>query len=550
MKRSTRHRRQAEPFWPRVVMRKWLNIRNKDSDFSADSESEVASDSDSDQDFYELPRESRFKDEKSCGEVEIDANEAVPRLRRRKSETFRAQYISTKEIRVCVGTWNVGGKVPPDDLDLDGWLDIGEPADIYVLGFQEIIPLNAGNIFGAEDSRPILKWENIIRESLDKIPSGNKFKSFSDPPSPSRFKPSEDIHDIEEEIVLESDSEGEEEIVPINEEFNEFVEVKNGNVSGSDMVVDADVPTFNGNREDGYKRQFSLPKRINELDCSIPEECEGNAEELSTQYGKKLTKTLSVTEKIGLCWPEQPLDILPQHILDRPNCIKSMKSFKASKSFRRYSSFNSTANGQNRMQPDIAMLAEIDLESLIKQKRRSPYVRIISKQMVDIFLTIWVRRGLRKHIQNLNVSTVGVGVMGYIGNKLRKELKKGRAFDGWAEGVLNFPPTYKYDINSDKYHGEDPRSGRRTPAWCDRILSYGKGMRLLNYRRSDLRTSDHRPVTASYMVEVEIFCPKKLQRALTFTDAEIDKEEIVTDTEIESGISRLMIEQNASLWRH
>lgn len=68
-------------------------------------------------------------------------------------------------------------------------------------------------------------------------------------------------------------------------------------------------------------------------------------------------------------------------------------------------------------------------------------------------------------------------------------------------------------------------------------------MRLLNYRRSDLRTSDHRPVTASYMVEVEIFCPKKLQRALTFTDAEIDKEEIVTDTEIESGISRLMIEQ-------
>nr|GMC54623.1 type IV inositol polyphosphate 5-phosphatase 3 isoform X2 [Ipomoea batatas] len=648
MKRSTRHRRQAEPFWPRVVMRKWLNIRNKDSDFSADSESEVASDSDSDQDFYELPRESRFKDERSCGEVEIDSNEAVPRLRRRKSETFRAQYISTKEIRVCVGTWNVGGKVPPDDLDLDGWLDIGEPADIYVLGFQEIIPLNAGNIFGAEDSRPILKWENIIRESLDKIPSGNKFKSFSDPPSPSRFKPSEDIHDIEEEIVLESDSEGEEEIVPINEEFNEFVEVKNGNVSGSDMVVDAYVPTSNGNREDGYKRQFSLPKRINELDCSIPEECEGNAEELSTQYGKKLTKTLSVTEKIGLCWPEQPLDILPQHILDRPNCIKSMKSFKASKSFRRYSSFNSTANGQNRMQPDIAMLAEIDLESLIKQKRRSPYVRIISKQMVGIFLTIWVRRGLRKHIQNLNVSTVGVGVMGYIGNKgsisvsmsihqtlvcfvcthltsgekdgdvvkrnadvreihrrthfntyssirlpksindhekiiwlgdlnyrinlsyentmkliskkdwsklaesdqLRKELKKGRAFDGWAEGVLNFPPTYKYDINSDKYHGEDPRSGRRTPAWCDRILSYGKGMRLLNYRRSDLRTSDHRPVTASYMVEVEIFCPKKLQRALTFTDAEIDKEEIVTDTEIESGISRLMIEQNASLWRH
>jgi hypothetical protein len=52
----------------------------------------------------------------------------------------------------------------------------------------------------------------------------------------------------------------------------------------------------------------------------------------------------------------------------------------------------------------------------VKQKR--PYfVRIISKQMVGIYLSIWVRRGLRKHIRNLRVSTVGVGAMGYIGNK-------------------------------------------------------------------------------------------------------------------------------------
>jgi len=36
--------------------------------------------------------------------------------------------------RVCVGTWNVGGKLPPDDLDIEEWLDMQEPADIYVLG--------------------------------------------------------------------------------------------------------------------------------------------------------------------------------------------------------------------------------------------------------------------------------------------------------------------------------------------------------------------------------------------------------------------------------
>ena len=36
--------------------------------------------------------------------------------------------------RVCVGTWNVGGRLPPDDLDIDDWLGVNEPADIYVLG--------------------------------------------------------------------------------------------------------------------------------------------------------------------------------------------------------------------------------------------------------------------------------------------------------------------------------------------------------------------------------------------------------------------------------
>lgn len=52
-------------------------------------------------------------------------------------------------------------------------------------------------------------------------------------------------------------------------------------------------------------------------------------------------------------------------------------------------------------------------------------------------------------------------------------------------------------------------------------------MELLSYRRTELKLSDHRPVTATYMVEVEVFSPRKLQRALTFTDAEIENEEVI-----------------------
>lgn len=66
-------------------------------------------------------------------------------------------------------------------------------------------------------------------------------------------------------------------------------------------------------------------------------------------------------------------------------------------------------------------------------------------------------------------------------------------------------------------------------------------MRLLSYRRSEVKLSDHRPVTAMYMVEVEVFSPKRLQRALTFTDAEIEEEPVLTDIGMDNGISRLLV---------
>jgi len=36
--------------------------------------------------------------------------------------------------RVTIGTWNVGGRAPCDGLEIDDWLGVKEPADIYILG--------------------------------------------------------------------------------------------------------------------------------------------------------------------------------------------------------------------------------------------------------------------------------------------------------------------------------------------------------------------------------------------------------------------------------
>ncbi|XP_020080770.1 type IV inositol polyphosphate 5-phosphatase 3-like isoform X1 [Ananas comosus] len=599
--------------WHKVVLRKWLNIASKDSDFSADEGDTTESEFD-DEEMCGWERQ-MHDEERRWGGFGAETNDTrlgrIPyKPRRRKSETLRAQYINTNELRICVGTWNVGGRLPPEDLDIREWLDMEEPADIYVLGFQEIVPLNAGNIFGAEDNRPVLRWENIIRNTLNKIsPAKPKYKCYSDPPSPSRFKPSDDALAMEDELLPESNSDSDGEIHPLNEE-NFSLHPDEG---------------LDPNENDS--KNFSAPSRkifdrSRNLSFKNYDSTSGN---LITQQ-KKLTKTPSNSERIGMIWPEPPLNILAQHGLDNSQPYNSAKCLRNSDSFK-------SAHEHDRLIPDL------NLESAMFRKKRPSFVRIISKQMVGIFLSIWVRRSLRRHIQNLRVSTVGVGVMGYIGNKgsisvsmsiyqtlfcficshltsgekdgdelrrnddvheifkrtqfsslggvgvprtifdhdriiwlgdlnyrinlpyektheliskkqwdklaemdqLKHELKKGRAFDGWTEGVISFPPTYKYEFNSEKYVGEDPKSGRRTPAWCDRILSYGKGMRLLTYKRNEFTFSDHRPVTAVFMAEVEIFCHRKLQRALTFTDAEIEEELMSEAENINTGMSNLRL---------
>lgn len=49
---------------------------------------------------------------------------------------------------------------------------------------------------------------------------------------------------------------------------------------------------------------------------------------------------------------------------------------------------------------------------------RSRYSLVASKQMVGVYLTVWVRSELTEHVRNVKVSCVGRGLMGYLGNKV------------------------------------------------------------------------------------------------------------------------------------
>lgn len=60
----------------------------------------------------------------------------------------------------------------------------------------------------------------------------------------------------------------------------------------------------------------------------------------------------------------------------------------------------------------------VSLEDRDRNPEQSRYCLVASKQMVGIFLTVWIKRDLRDAVRNLKVSCVGRGLMGYLGNKV------------------------------------------------------------------------------------------------------------------------------------
>ncbi|KAJ3142927.1 hypothetical protein HDU90_002799 [Geranomyces variabilis] len=71
---------------------------------------------------------------------------------------------------------------------------------------------------------------------------------------------------------------------------------------------------------------------------------------------------------------------------------------------------------------------------------------------------------------------------------------------GFLEGQLNFAPTFKYDVGTDRY---DTSEKRRVPSWCDRVLFCSPHAVQTSYCRYETSLSDHRPISATFTARVK-----------------------------------------------
>ncbi|GMI95973.1 COTYLEDON VASCULAR PATTERN 2 [Hibiscus trionum] len=151
--------------WSKKMVRKWFNIKSKSEDFQADDH--VCGGG------GEVEYRTSFSEREPCT-IKKSKTEKISRnteqSRRGRMNLDHPRIIDVENYSIFVATWNVAGRSPPGNLNLEDLLHASSPADIYVLGFQEIVPLNAGNILGAEDNGPAKKWLSLIRKTLNNLP--------------------------------------------------------------------------------------------------------------------------------------------------------------------------------------------------------------------------------------------------------------------------------------------------------------------------------------------------------------------------------------------
>uniref|UniRef100_A0A7N0RBY0 Inositol polyphosphate-related phosphatase domain-containing protein n=2 Tax=Kalanchoe fedtschenkoi TaxID=63787 RepID=A0A7N0RBY0_KALFE len=438
-----------------------------------------------------------------------------------RAESPSPQTPKQQPFRIFVATWNVGGIPPHNGLNLDEFLQVEDQpeADMYVLGFQEIVPLNAGNVLVVEDHEPAAKWLDLINQSLNKSSNTDIILTA---PSTSFTSADTLVRSVTPSRSHASLFFPKTSLKRYSKSFRteEKRKLKTCNCS-SDAVRKS-------SRDSCFRCQQA---HFSEEEYSSEEEDDGSS--VITDVSNIVQGAASSNVKYGLIVSKQMVGIfvtiwvkkeLVQYIGHmRTSCIgRGILGYLGNKGCISVSfSFHQTsfcficshlASGEKegdelRRNSDVI---EILRSTQFRRVCRTTHHKKVPERILDHDRVIWFgdlnyRIALSyADTKKLLEENAWDALLGK--DQLKIEREAGRVFKGWKEGKIYFAPTYKYSYNSDIYAGEtiSSKQKRRTPAWCDRILWHGSGIRESSYIRGESRFSDHRPVCANFFVDVGV----------------------------------------------
>ncbi|CAH1439241.1 unnamed protein product [Lactuca virosa] len=406
----------GEVTWPRLVasklLRKTLGSNNFVADFPGNTDS-----------FLNLPT--------------LDL-EHIP-----SPKIIFTDHDDTQKFKVFVSTWNVGGVAPTEDLNIDDLLDTcNTPCDIYVLGFQEVVPLRASNVLGSDKKKISMKWNSLIRRSLNK---------------------------------------------------------KSHNVSyNDDSLVDKQWKSFRGRK--GNKSIIESRMIRQEFRCLISKQMVG------------ILISVWVRSDLHPFFRNPNVSCVGCGIM---GCLGNKGSVSVRFQFHETSfcfvcshlaSGGREGDEKNRNSDAAEILSRTSFPTAMGPSLDLPK-KILDHDRVVLLGDLNYRISLPERETRLLVNRKDWNTL-LENDQLRMELMDGQAFEAWHEGTINFAPTYKYHPSSGEYYGcghlGTKSKKKRAPAWCDRIIWTGEGLKQLLYTRSETPLSDHRPVKAMFSTEVKV----------------------------------------------
>ncbi|KAI3499867.1 hypothetical protein L1887_35681 [Cichorium endivia] len=401
---------------------------------------------------------------------------------------------TVKNYRIFTATWNVAGRCPDFGLNLEDLLDVEVPADIYVLGFQEVVPLSAGNVLVSENNEHAARWISLISHALNK-----QQKQHTDHPDSESNHPSPD---------------------PKPGWFHRHsMKHPNRNIAADEVLLKAcncEVVSSLWSR----KMKMIRPKRHSDPSFAFTHAVDLVLHAEATPLPYCLVASKQMVGLFLSVWARKELVQNIAHLgiscvgrgimgyLGNKGCISiSFTLHRTSFCFAcTHLAAGEKEGDETKRNLDVM---EILRHSHFPSNCRNP-VRHSPERIIEHDRIMWL--GDLNYRLSLSYEEAKIllddcdwdSLLEY--DQLINEREAGRVFNGWNEGNISFAPTYKYSENSDSYAGETVKSkkNRRTPAWCDRILWRGDGIEQLSYGRRESRFSDHRPVCATFSVEVEM----------------------------------------------
>eukprot|EP00743_Colponemidia_sp_Colp-15_P007681 GILK01008315.1.p1 GENE.GILK01008315.1~~GILK01008315.1.p1 ORF type:complete len:980 (+),score=193.72 GILK01008315.1:42-2981(+) len=313
---------------------------------------------------------------------------------RKQMKRRRHEFTTVENMRVFIGTWNVNGKKPGEDLL--SWLEVQPAPDIYIIGLQEICELNAQNLLVDSDRSRL--WELHIEKNLKQLGS--------------------------------------------------YVQLMSRHLVGLMLCI--------------YVRVECLPH--------IPtSELQGTVAGVGVMGVGGNKGGVAIRFRMfdsSLCFVNSHLAAHQDNASGRNQDFRNLVAklvFKDSNNI----AFNIYEHDHIFWFGDLNYRFNLDdAESIFRHIEREEWETL-------------------REFDQLNIAR-----------------SHGDAFNDFQEGLIHFAPTYKYKTQSQEYERKNGEL-KRNPAWCDRILWRGEPITQLFYGRSELVTSDHKPVSSIFNVQMQ-----------------------------------------------